>query len=637
MFSALVELIRRKTDFEQAKEKADQGDVQAQWSLGRMYEDGRYGAEQDYNAAFVWYCQAANRGHAEAQWDLGRMYEKGLGVAQSNVEACAWYQKAADQGDAYAQWRLGLMYQGGRGVAKSDVEACTWYQKAADQGDADAQNSLGGMYQGGLGVAKNADLALHWYKKAANRGHAEAQFILGEMYANGLGAAKSDEEACAWYQKAASQGYSKAQHALGVMYYYGRGVIRNKEVAFNWFLKASQQGHARAQYNLGLMYEKGDGVRQSDVEACAWYQKAADQGRAAAQYNLDRMYENGRGVAKSDSDARAYKAADEGNAEAQYDLGEMYENGRGVAKNTVLALNWYKKAALQNHTDARARLESQLLVNAATLTVGGRIGGGGFGDVYKGRHEGKTVAIKRLKGTDEMNDGLLKEFKHELILMAALEHPGLVTVYGHTKIPLQLIMEFCQKGSLDTFLQSVSRVDLPWDIRHKMASQLAEGLAYLHEHQVVHRDIKSLNVLVDGRMNVKWADFGLSKIKDHTKTALGQTDVSKRPAGSILWMAPEQVKGKVQCSTKADIYSFAVVMWELTTHKIPYSEMSHLFQIMTAIAENQTNPIPDDTPAHFGTAIRHCWFANPDDRPNAKQLARYLADKNSEERVLMSP
>ena len=204
--------------------------------------------------------------------------------------------------------------------------------------------------------------------------------------------------------------------------------------------------------------------------------------------------------------------------------------------------------------------------------------------------------------------------------MAALEHPSLVKVYGHTKIPLQLIMEFCQQGSLDVFLKNVTRADLPWDIRHRMATQLAEGLAYLHDNQVVHRDIKSLNVLVDGGMNVKWADFGLSKIKDHTKTVLQQTDINNMPAGSILWMAPEQVKGKVQCSKKADVYSFAVVMWELTTHKIPYSKMKTLFQIIAAIADGQTNSIPNDTPPRFSAAINRCWFADPEKRPNARQL-----------------
>ena len=252
---------------------------------------------------------------------------------------------------------------------------------------------------------------------------------------------------------------------------------------------------------------------------------------------------------------------------------------------------------------------------------------------FQGKHEGRDVAIKRLKNIGQIHKGLLDEFKHELLLMAALEHPSLVEVYGHTALPLQLIMEFCQNGSLDTFLKSITLTDLPWDIRHRMATQLAEGLAYLHDHHVVHRDIKSLNVLVDGRMNVKWADFGLSKIKDHTQTILGQTDLSNMPAGSVLWMAPEQVKCKVECSKKSDVYSFAVVMWELTTHEIPYSGKT-LFQIIAAIGSGQTNTIPDDTPSHFEAAIRQCWFENPQERPSARQLANYLADK-SEQSTLM--
>jgi len=166
-----------------------------------------------------------------------------------------------------------------------------------------------------------------------------------------------------------------------------------------------------------------------------------------------------------------------------------------------------------------------------------------------------------------------------------------------------------------------------------MATQLAEGLAYLHDHHVVHRDIKSLNVLVDSRMNVKWADFGLSKIKDHTQTIFGQTDISNMPVGSILWMVPEQVKGKVECLKKADVFSFVVVMWELTTHQKPYPGIQILPQIIAAIARGQTNAIPNDTPPRFSMAIRQCWFKNPWERPSARQLANYLAE--SEHSALM--
>ena len=509
-------------------------------------------------------------------------------------------KKNAEQGDATAQTNLGVMYANGCGVIQNDAEAHVWFSKAAEQGSAVAQRNLGVVYARGRGVTQNTAEAFAWFRKAAEQGDTIAQTNLGVMYARGLGVAQNAAEAFAWFHKVAEQGDAAAQTNLGVMYAHGRGVAQNIAEACAWYRKAAEQGYANAQFKLGVMYANGRGVVQNDAEACVWYRKAAEQGDATAQTNL----------------------------------GVMYANGCGVAKNDALAQYWYKKAALQNQEHARDNLERMLLVNNNNLIVGEKIGSGTFSDVFKGKHEGRDVAIKRLKNIGQIHKGLLDEFKHELLLMAALEHPSLVEVYGHTALPLQLIMEFCQNGSLETFLKSITRADLPWDIRHRMATQLAEGLAYLHDHHVVHRDIKSLNVLVDNRMNVKWADFGLSRIKDHTQTILGQTDLSKIPAGSVFWMAPEQVKGKVECSKKADVYSFAVVMWELTTHEMPYPGMKTMFQIIAAISSGQTNPIPDDTPSRFGAAIKQCWFENPQERPSARQLANYLADK-SEQSTLM--
>jgi len=87
--------------------------------------------------------KAADQGDAQAQYNLGVMYDKGEGVAQNKTEAAHWYRKAADQGDAQAQYNLGVMYDKGEGVAQNKAEAVNWYRKAADQGDAQAQYNLG--------------------------------------------------------------------------------------------------------------------------------------------------------------------------------------------------------------------------------------------------------------------------------------------------------------------------------------------------------------------------------------------------------------------------------------------------------------------------------------------------------------
>ena len=118
---------------------------------------------------------------------------------------------------------------------------------------------------------------------------------------------------------------------------------------------------------------------------------------------------------------------------------------------------------------------------------------------------------------------------------------------------------------------------------------------------------------------VKLCDFGLASQKKKQK--------KHKRVGTYQWMAPEVIRNEDKIDEKADVYSFAVVMWELTTHKLPYRGMNNLYQIIAAIASGQTNPIPKDAPPRFSMAIKHCWFEDPTKRPSAKQLAIYLADK----------
>ena len=111
----------------------------------------------------------AEQGDANAQYKLGFMYDKGLGVPQDYAKAVKWYRKATEQGYADAQYNLGVMYDHGRGVPQENAEAVAWYRKAAEQGYAKAQFNLGNMYITGLGVPLDYAQAHMWYNLAASR------------------------------------------------------------------------------------------------------------------------------------------------------------------------------------------------------------------------------------------------------------------------------------------------------------------------------------------------------------------------------------------------------------------------------------------------------------------------------------
>ncbi len=118
------------TTHQEFKPLAEQGNSQAQWFLGSMYEKGQ-GVPQDYAEAVKWHRKAAEQGLAEAQFSLGVMYYGGQGVPQDYAEAVKWHRKAAEQGLAAAQFGLGLMYKDGRGVPRDYVQAHMWYTLAA--------------------------------------------------------------------------------------------------------------------------------------------------------------------------------------------------------------------------------------------------------------------------------------------------------------------------------------------------------------------------------------------------------------------------------------------------------------------------------------------------------------------------
>ena len=113
---------------------AEQGDADAQYNLGVMYEKGR-GVPQDDKIALKWFTLAAEQGYARAQHNLGVMYANGEGVPQNDKSAVKWYRLAAEQGNAGAQNNLGVMYRKGEGVVKDNVYAHMWYTLAAEQGD----------------------------------------------------------------------------------------------------------------------------------------------------------------------------------------------------------------------------------------------------------------------------------------------------------------------------------------------------------------------------------------------------------------------------------------------------------------------------------------------------------------------
>lgn len=155
-------------------------------------------------------------------------------------------------------------------------------------------------------------------------------------------------------------------------------------------------------------------------------------------------------------------------------------------------------------------------------------------------------------------EGAVKDFFSECAAMEALRHPNIVMFLGAcTKPPnFAIVLEYCSKGSLWSTIQNLD-VSLSWEDRRKFALDTARGVNYLHtcSPPVIHRDLKSLNLLLDDSYKVKLADFGWTKGLENYMTG---------KIGTYQWMAPEVI-GSQKYSEKADVFSYGIILWEIAS------------------------------------------------------------------------
>lgn len=266
------------------RERAESGDVTAQYNLATLFANGD-GVPQSWDEAVKWFTRAAERGLAEAQYMLGKCYSTAKGVTPNYYEAARWFQKAAEQGIAAAQCDFGACYFSGLGVVQNYFEAVKWYQKAADQGYALAQSCLGSCYMYGQGVAANIFEAVRLFRLATEQEDAMGMYCLGALYAGGIGVPQDVNEALRLVKESAEKGYAPAQIEMANDC-NSRGA---QSEAVLWMRKAAEQGVAYAQYQLAVDYHYGWGVEKDEAEAIVWYRKAAQQGHTPSIEALRKM------------------------------------------------------------------------------------------------------------------------------------------------------------------------------------------------------------------------------------------------------------------------------------------------------------------------------------------------------------
>lgn len=280
----------------------------------------------------------------------------------------------------------------------------------------------------------------------------------------------------------------------------------------------------------------------------------------------------------------------------------------------------------------------QLLVDVSKFKVIAKVGEGNFGEVKKALRPATkktpemTVAIKFLKSDNIRTSSALQAFHKEIECQAALHHPAVLPIIGYS-IPFggkgfyTVITEFMPKGSLFELIKDVNSGNGPDDWENKKAINIfgiAAGMAYIHKKNIIHRDLKTDNVMLDDKYYPNICDFGFSKYYEEGVT--DQLSMTMK-IGTKAYMAPELVFGEGY-SNKVDVFAYAIVLYEIFTLNKPYFDATFDLKQLTAYVNNGTRPTIKDgeVPEPFLQLIHDCWDNDPDHRPAFIDIVKEFID-----------
>ncbi|XP_058837677.1 mitogen-activated protein kinase kinase kinase 9 isoform X2 [Topomyia yanbarensis] len=235
------------------------------------------------------------------------------------------------------------------------------------------------------------------------------------------------------------------------------------------------------------------------------------------------------------------------------------------------------------------------------------IGSGAQGAVFRGQLRNELVAVKKVRDVKET------DIKH----LRKLDHENIVKFKGVcTQAPVFcMIMEYCPFGPLHQILADGRDIIYPNRLV-SWSQQIAHGMQYLHSHKIIHRDLKSPNILIGVGEVIKISDFGTSREWNEISTKMSF-------AGTVAWMAPEVIRNE-PCNEKVDIWSYGVVLWELLTGEVPYKNVDSS-QIIFGVGNNSLYlPIPASCPEGFKLLLKQCWSPKPRNRPSFKIILTHL-------------
>ncbi|XP_021292450.1 serine/threonine-protein kinase HT1-like [Herrania umbratica] len=284
------------------------------------------------------------------------------------------------------------------------------------------------------------------------------------------------------------------------------------------------------------------------------------------------------------------------------------------------AISW-SKYLVSSGAEIKGEGEEEWSADMSQLFIGNKFASGRHSRIYRGIYKQRDVAIKLISQPEEdanLANLLEKQFISEVALLFHLRHPNIITFIAACKKPpvFCIITEYLAGGSLRKYLHQQEPYSVPLNLVLKLALDIARGMRYLHSEGILHRDLKSENLLLGEDMCVKVADFGISCLESQCGSAKGFT-------GTYRWMAPEMIKEKHH-TKKVDVYSFGIVLWELLTALTPFDNMTPEQAAFAVCQKNARPPLPSSCPLAFSHLINRCWSSNPEKRPHFNEIVSIL-------------
>ncbi|RGB25988.1 kinase-like domain-containing protein [Rhizophagus diaphanus] len=246
---------------------------------------------------------------------------------------------------------------------------------------------------------------------------------------------------------------------------------------------------------------------------------------------------------------------------------------------------------------------------------------GAFGKVYKAKQTNSNhfFALKIFDNDNQTIEGVIKELELHL----SVNHENIIRLFGITKVTnaiekYSFVLEYADSGTLDTYLNEHFK-ELNWSDKYHLGLQLANAIKFLHEKDIIHRDLHGKNVLIHQK-SIKLTDFGLSK-------NIAKTSLSSIPKifGVLPYMDPKKLNDiNYKLDKKSDVYSIGVLLWQISSGRKPFYEINYDASLGLSIVNGKREKIIDETPVEYSELYQVCWRYEPDKRHNMQEIVSIL-------------